>query len=315
MLFDANNRPVKSAMSGRDRLRLWGLVASLGLVLAAINHLNKPQTAQRLDQLFGVEAENVDSIQVASSEAPQSAEDHVITRSSATNSVSPVHLSPAEAEATAVKDNTYFRPAERGAWFDTFARLEGLKEEQLASESLGEITYAQFLQQPEEYRHQVVTLRGTVVRQEEQRPGENRLGIESYHRLWLSPQGGGQWPLVVFCRRLNDDFPRGDDLREEVIVRGVFFKNWSYPYDGGLGLAPVVLANEVDWKFTTPSSPISSLPVQQLVWACAGAGVLALLVVWMAVRNTTRRPRSATPLPKSLFATEPGIEQSEEKER
>ena len=200
-----------------------------------------------------------------------------------------------------MRDNTYFRPDERKTWFDLFSRLQTMNALQLAEASLGEASYAQLLQQPDFYRGQIVTLRGTVLREEVQQPAENTLGIARYHRLWLRPQGGGQWPFVVYCLKLPADFSRGDALRADVMVTGFFFKNWSYSYDEGLGLAPVVLASEVDWQRPVSAAPRKSLTVQNLVWAATGAALFALAAVWWALRKTVRQPRSAGRLPGTFL--------------
>ena len=84
-----------------------------------------------------------------------------------------------------------------------------------------------------------MTLRGTALREEPITARENDAGIDGYQRLWIAPDGGGRFPFVVYCLQLPEAFPRGDGLHEPVVVTGLFFKNWSYAYDGGMGLAPV----------------------------------------------------------------------------
>ena len=303
MRFDFQNQTQRPGLSGGERLRLWLLVACLGLVLITMRKLQQPETAERLGQVFGAssarqaERRGKDSAVFVSTDggqlAPQPASGDLERKLR-----SPATSTTADAD---IKDNTYLRPQEREAWFETFAGIEGDTPEELRAASQGEIAYAQFIDLPDYYRHKVVTMRGTLLREELKRPGANRLGIETYHRLWIRPTGGGQWLFVVFCRELPADFPRGDGLREDVEVDGVFFKNWSYGYEGGLGLAPIVLANNLSWNRRPTTVPVAQLPVQELVWASTAAGVLALVVVWWVVRNTGRRRRHVGKLPGTFI--------------
>ncbi len=214
--FGSTAPSTKAGLSGRERLRLWMLVIALGVVVAAMRHLRQPETVENLDRLLigqsqlSVEktVEEADDRVLLESTGPRTSETPANANSlersdSATFGESREFLSDqSSSDLSGVRDNTYFRPEERNAWFDLFARLQTMDPSQLAEATVGEVTYAQLLQQPDVYRGQIVTLRGKVLREEVQQPAENILGIASYHRLWLRPQGGGQWPFVVFCLKL-----------------------------------------------------------------------------------------------------------------
>lgn len=315
MRFDVRTTTAKPGMSGRNRLRLWLLVASLGIVLAAMHQLRQQKTIDRLDQLFGVNtaASTEDDFRADAAEFESGGQsknpiagDHAARAGALPDETEPVANPPQPAGQydRTIEDNTYFRPEERQVWFDVFEQLESKSFQKLQQESVGEIAYAQFVKQPDEYRHKIVTLQGTVVREEPQRPGKNPVGIDRYHRLWISPRGGGQWPFVVFCRELPDEFPRGDQLHESVTVVGSFFKNWSYSYGEGLGLAPVVLANSVVWEPPPVRQAQKPLPISQLIWATAAAGVTALGVVWFAIRRTMRPAGVNRELPESIVESD-----------
>jgi hypothetical protein len=194
-----------------------------------------------------------------------------------------------------IKDNASFRPQERAAWFALFGRLEALSNAALHASSIGQLSYAQLVSQPDAYRGRMVTIRGTAIRAEVEHPTDNPLGLAEYYRLWLQPAGGGEWPFVVYALQLPDRFPRGDRLRLPVAVTGYFFKNWSYSWGDGLGLAPIILAAGVDW---TP--PIATRqPVPQVGWSRLALAVaatigVALLVLLLAWRQTARRPLPAS---------------------
>jgi len=291
----------------RQRRRLWMLLIALGLVLATMRQLNQPKTAQRLGQIFG------DPKVTAQPQPPM----HPFVLGDDADDDFELPVVVAEKVATGeeasdalaqVQDNTYFRPAESEAWFGLFERLQEMDSRTLGETTLGEMTYAQLLQQPQFYRGKVVTIRGTLRREEVEHPAENALGIEAYHRLMIQPRGGGHWPFVVYCLELPSNFPRGDNLQTPIEVTGFFFKNWSYAWQDGLGVAPVVLAREVDWQ-PTVAAPIRRAPSgQNLTTAIAAACVFAALTVYLVLRNT-RRPRRSPPATDSItFPKESNIE-------
>ena len=63
MRFDVSTTTNKPATLGSNRLRLWMLVGSLGIVLAAMHELRQEETIERLDQLFGVADDSRESNQ------------------------------------------------------------------------------------------------------------------------------------------------------------------------------------------------------------------------------------------------------------
>lgn len=305
----------RNSGAGRQRWRLWMLLVALGLVLVTMRKLNSPNTARRLGQIFGApevatqQQQPVHQFVLGGGEkikppviaAEKNAAEKNIVGEDASDALS------------LVKDNTYFRPAESEAWFGLFGRLQEMNAQQLSEEGLGEVTYVQLLEQPEFYRGRVVTVRGTLRREEVERPAENTLGIETYHRLVIQPRGGGHWPFVVYCLELPSGFPRGEDLQAPIAVTGFFFKNWSYAWQEGLGIAPVVLASHVDWQ-PTVVAPVRRAPSgQNLTTAIVAACLFAALTVYLVLRNT-RRPRHTSPTTDSItFPEELSVETIQER--
>ncbi len=195
-----------------------------------------------------------------------------------------------------IRDNTSFRPEEQAAWFTLLARLEQSTPSTLQQQSMGPLSYAQLLGQPDVYRGRIVTLHGTALREERLHAPANAVGIRAYHRLILQPAGGGKWPFVVYALKLPATFPRGDSIRARLAVTGYFFKNWSYSWGDGLGLAPVVLANHVRW---IPRAPQGNTPAagnrrrstdwKLLALAMVAAALFAWLVLALVLWQTRRR--------------------------
>lgn len=272
------------------------MLVALGLVVVAMRQLDQPETAERLGRLFSTMEESSEP-SVDALSASRSDEDFEL-KSGMSGMASPVATDNRElateaiADAwAAVEDNTYFRPAEGEAWFGLWQRLHATNAAQREQQTLGKLTYAQLLKQPDFYRGKVVTIRGTVRREELVTAPNNAVGITSYHRLWIEPQGGANWPIVVYCLNLDEQFPRGDQLKVPVTAIGYYFKNWSYPYQGGLGIAPVVLSKQVEWTSNVTDATRreqTQVSLQQMV---AIASFFAVLVVYWVVRSTRRPSR------------------------
>jgi hypothetical protein len=266
------------------------------VILWFMRMLQKPETAERIDAFFAPQTQQpVKTLSAAMAEIASDAEAMVIAPTKATvadrmtdQKINEANGSPFD--LSAIKDNTFFRAEENPAWFEILDSLKTAQANDLSQRSVGEISYAQFIDQPEIYRGQVVTVRGTVMREELVDAPANDASIEQYHRLVLRPAGGGVWPIIAYSLELPDKFPRGDDIRADVSVAGIFFKNWSYSWQDGLGLAPVILAKNVDWQPELKIRPAQeAVALPNIVGVVAAAGLLAALVGWLAWRQS-RRP-------------------------
>ncbi|MEM8947018.1 MAG: hypothetical protein AAGD11_17720 [Planctomycetota bacterium] len=281
-----------------------------------MRHLSQPETAEQLGQLFGGASRTTVASADLRTELPSSLSDQQglamldIPTESDMAGVPERDAAPSAFQAktadtlAAVRDNTYFRPAESKAWFGMFKRLLDGRRGQPVEDSFGELTYTQLLKQPDVYRGRVVTVRGVVRREELLRVPKNSLGLESYHRLWIEPVGGTDWPIVTYCLHLPEKFPRGDHLDAAVSVTGYFFKNWSYPWRDGLGIAPVVLSGEVSWTEPTTANAIAPKTRQSLPRTALIAGAIAAVAVYLTIRTTSFSRRSLASTPAAVSGGE-----------
>jgi hypothetical protein len=280
--FNTRRSVAREARLKRKTGGVWALLVLLGAVILLMRWLDRPQAAELL-------ARALEDPRAASGDARPPAPNDV--QPSADQPARP--SDPAAAAAwSQVKDNALFSPAEHDAWFLVWKELEETPASELHRRSVGQVAYAQLVGQPDAYRGRLVHINGWVIRESVKPAPKNSLGLAEYHQLVIAPLGGGQWPFIVYCRDLPAGFPRGEGLREAVGVDALFFKNWSYPYEGGMGLAPVLVATTIDW--TAPAavteSKARSVDVTTLVVGGASALLAALLFVAWVVRHT-RRPR------------------------
>lgn len=295
MRFGSSTIEQKQRTGPRERWRLWMLFGSACVVLWFMRMLQQPATVNRIDSFFSPATEkklndqsqgNVDANQTEEIflETP------AVVAFKEQGLVAVDRPKPfAEIDLSAIKDNTFFRAEENPAWFGILEQLQHAPLDALQRDSLGEVTYAQLVKQPDVYRGKPVSIQGTVMREELLDAPANDLGIENYHRLVIRPAGGGVWPMVVYSLELPDQFPRGDKIRADVRVTGIFFKNWSYSWQEGLGLAPVILAKTVGWQPTHATRPTqTSISLSGVVGVIATASALAAFVGWLAWRQTQR---------------------------
>jgi hypothetical protein len=295
----ADYPPISSGV----RRRLWALVALLGAVGWMMQHLQQPETVERLGRAFQLAPPPAGDARDAG-ERPFHADaaDRVAVEPAPNAPLADgedaARLPAAELAAAwaAVTDNAYFLPQEQAAWWALWERALAAREADASSRSLpaslGDASYVQLLQQPEAYRGQLVTVRGTAIRCEATRPAANALGLERLDRVWLAPAGGGEWPIVIYFAGLEPEFPRGAAIRVPLKVDGFFFKVWSYAHDGGLGLAPALVAARWTWQSAAPRADhFAAAPPLPWGWMCGGALALASCAVGWAVW-ATRRPRS-----------------------
>jgi hypothetical protein len=138
-----------------------------------------------------------------------------------------------------IEDNTYFRTAEKDAWFH-FIQL--MQRENVRNTQGVPVEYAQLVDQPDFYRGKLVSVRGTARQITEEKPARNDLGISSYYRVVIQPADGANWPIIVYCLELPRTVSPSGELSVDVVATGLFFKKLSYKWENGLGIAPVILA-------------------------------------------------------------------------
>jgi hypothetical protein len=260
------------------------LLLMLGAVLVLMRQIQQPETVAYLGRIFS----SPSTVQTPVARQPNPAESRKKSADDATRRLK----APLGGPWSAVRDNALFTAAEHEAWFLLLDEVRRTPPQELAQLAVPEVTYGQLVNQPDVYRAQPLQVRGRVLRESVKRAPKNSLGISEYHQLVLAPVGGGDWPVILYCLKLPPGFPRGDGLQEDLVAAGLFFKNWSYPYDGGMGVAPVLVAKTIDWKPPRVQAAVDRHSVDEpSLWigGAATAAVAVLFLVW--VIRQTRRPR------------------------
>ncbi len=314
-------RRPRNYFSRREQYRLLSLVFMLLLVTLLMFEAAKPKNWQWMWQLGSVPANDslaedsdIDALLpsghgerlpadvfISPPRVPDDATDSNLLQSRTLPRIAALDLSQ-------VRDDTVFRAQESEAWYGILGALADSDAKLLDTHSVGQVGFTQLFRQAEEYRGQVVNIRGVLRRAFSLRSGTNEEGIVSYWQCWLQPDGS-QNPVVVYLLELPHEFPDGMSLNERVDITGVFFKRWAYAAKEGTRTAPLVLANQLQWT-KTPVAAVKKPPQPSQMFAVAAAALLAaLFVTWIVYARTKpkRRPPdvhlrgdAAGSLPKSL---------------
>ncbi len=263
-----HDRPrTRNYLSRREQWRLLLLIVPLGLVMIVIARLRNPDAARAINNLFADASIPKSGPQGPSSETPvpagafRSASKEPQRPPATAASDNPSRGSGlfhgVQAEwLKSIHDNTYFRNSEKDAWFHFFEALQRAPDAQVESAHSIEATYVQLVDQPDFYRGKLVTVYGYVRQVTEQTPAPNDLGIKSYFRIVVQPTDGSYWPIFVYCLKLPPDLSIGESAAGgNMKVKGLFFKELSYPWRNGLGTAPVIVAKTIEYHGAAPCGP------------------------------------------------------------
>ena len=148
-------------------------------------------------------------------------------------------------------------------------------------------------------------LRGETLRAIEVRVEDpdvvDRLGIDHYYEVDVFTEDSQNHPLVCCVAELPPGMPRGENIRENVDVRGFFLKSWAYGAQSPSAeaatsearerqlLAPLLIAKTLRW---TPSNG-RNLPGASVGVAIAAAVVASIVALWFVARGARRAPWSA----------------------
>jgi hypothetical protein len=222
---------------------------------------------------------------------------------------------------TSVRDNSVLRSVERHVWFRLLEKLDRTSLKELEESSRGRVGFLQLFDQPEEYRGELVTVRGMAHLGYRVRAPKNFYGIDHYYVFWLAPAGGPNSPLCVYCLETPSGFPALKDkdldrettpLNMEMEFTGYFFKRWAYRAHDGLRIAPLVLAKTPRWTPPAPSlaesRPATPLNVAMYLLGAAAVGVtVALLAYWQGRWQSAKKrayQKSARRLTRKLKSLE-----------
>ncbi len=262
MPLNFSNRQPRPALGPRTLLRLGSLVIGLVLIVGLMQSITSPRTVVRLGNVFG-----------------HGGDHSTMTSSPAQQAIGEELLAKVDHELLkTLDDDKPFRPAETEAWHHLLAIARDATPEQLHHASVGPVTYAQLISQPDQYRGRVVSISGLAYRIEAMDQKPNELGIAKVYEVIVQPSASSRVPVACHCLELPPGYEVGDTPRP-IRFDGFFLKNRVYPHAQGLDKMPVIVART--FEPLDAASPASQSPSQlSMPWMAALIGFMVLLVGW-----------------------------------
>lgn len=200
-----------------------------------------------------------------------------------------------------VKDNTLgIRHDESDAFFYTLDHLRQFSPEELAHAANPGVQYLNVMHDPSIYRGQPLTITGELWRMYEFPASANDFGLTKLYEAWILTPDSGNRPFRVVCSSLGPNLSTKTALPIPVRVTGIFFKREGYDSQGGLHVAPTLLASQLD-RYVSPNAPpeADSIVPIMLGFIVAVGLILATTLLSFAIsdRKTPRPTKRLPPIP------------------
>lgn len=156
--------------------------------------------------------------------------------------------------------------------------------------------FVDMFRHPAEYAGRPVHLKGHLRKLMTYPAGENDAGIETLYEGWLFTESSQGHPVVVVCTSLPQEMRPliGESLINHVEVAGYYFKLYGYDAQDAARLAPLILAQRMEWH-PQPEAGLSA-PVRVLFVAILVVAVAAMIwtvLRWARSDREFRRRRAA----------------------
>lgn len=146
--------------------------------------------------------------------------------------------------------------------------------------------YADMLKNPQAYRGQLVPLQGHVRRVEEMPIVDGDVDLGVAFQAYLFTEDSRTHPYIIVCREVPPGMPRGGDVLEEVAVTGYFFKLYAYDAQDAVRIAPLLIAQRIEWFPRQEAAPVISP-----FWGSVVATLALLILIAFLWRITAKDRR------------------------
>ena len=177
-----------------------------------------------------------------------------------------------------VKDNTIgVRRDEAEVFYWLLDHARRVPATTLQRDADREVQYINLMTEPERYRGEPVTIEGDLFRLYEYEAGRNKYGVTKVYEGWVFTGDSSHHPYRIVCTSLPNGIEPGENLRKPVRITGYFFKREGYHSNGGVHIAPTLLARRININPMPNGIPLTSGILPYMTSAIMAIG-LALLV-------------------------------------
>jgi len=131
-------------------------------------------------------------------------------------------------------------------------KVRTLSSEQLDVEAMKDVVHASLIQDPDNYRGRLITLRGTLWRYGPAARGDPDDSTDDVYEAWMFTSDSGNRPYRWLLVEPVSGVSPGDQLDVEVEVTGYFVKRYAYLTGDGTNVAPMLVGRTMRVVRTAP---------------------------------------------------------------
>jgi hypothetical protein len=179
-----------------------------------------------------------------------------------------------------VKDNTIGvrrDEAEVFYWLLDHARRVPAAALQRAADR--EVQYINLMTEPDRYRGEPVSIEGDLFRLYEFEASRNKYGVTKVYEGWVFTGDSSHHPYRIVCTSLPNGIEPGENLRKPVRITGYFFKREGYRSNGGVHIAPTLLARRISINPLPNGIPLTSGILPYMTGAIMAIGLAMLVTI------------------------------------
>ncbi|QDT37366.1 hypothetical protein [Stratiformator vulcanicus] len=305
-----SNRSQNPWLNRRDQFRLLRLVGGLAFILIAMKvtaeadfwwwmfpaEQKNPVTAQAgpaLDDVrFNVQLDGVRAASggefVSERSLPASAIEVVDrTKRGALSQL------PAAMFAGVEDDTLNIRNDERDAYLQTLDILRASDDTVLKSAAATDVSFPVLMIETDHYRGRLIRVSGTARRIApfKLRDSEAERTTEQLFDVWVFTPESGNNPVHLIATGLASDIPVGESVGDGIDIEavGYVFKRQGYASNGGLHVAPLVLAKTIERRPAPVATPIERFDITPYVVGFVVVALLSIAVFLWRFRSEDRK--------------------------
>lgn len=179
-----------------------------------------------------------------------------------------------------VKDNTIgIRREESEVFFWLLDHARRIPSSALERSSDHEAQYINVMTEPDRFRGELITIEGDLWRLYEFDASKNDYGVEKMYEGWVFTGDSGNHPYRIVCTSIPNDFELGENLRKPVRVTGYFFKREGYRSNGGVHVAPTLIAKKISINPMPNGIPQTAGILPYMIGAIMAVGMALLVTI------------------------------------
>ncbi|QDT63952.1 hypothetical protein V22_11810 [Calycomorphotria hydatis] len=181
-----------------------------------------------------------------------------------------------------IEDDTLnIRSSERQAYLAVLRLLEAESPSDLAASAASDVTFPVLMLDPDHYRGKLLTFEGEARQASKFQPRSEEAGITELVAAWVFTPDSGTNPMHVVALGADDALLNNPQIAEGVPVTftGYFFKRQGYASNGGLHVAPLLLAKQISIRQLPPAVQVPSVNLVPYVIGLGSVFILGLAVV------------------------------------